>query len=157
MNFLKTDLDGVYIVEPLLYRDERGYFLETYRDEIFREKGLDMQFVQDNCSFSKKGVVRGLHYQARRAAQEKLIMVCRGEILDVAVDLRRGSPTFGKHISVLLSEKNHRMVLIPGGFAHGFSVLSEEASVYYKCSTYYDHVLERGIRWNDPDLKINWK
>lgn len=157
MKFLKTALEGVYIIEPPLFKDDRGYFLETYREEYLLGNGLNIKFVQDNYSFSKRGVVRGLHYQRKEAAQQKLIMICHGEILDVAVDLRKDSPTFGKHISVVLNDQNHRMVLIPDGFAHGFSVLSDQAAVAYKCSSYYNRDLERGVHWDDPALDIDWR
>jgi dTDP-4-dehydrorhamnose 3,5-epimerase len=156
MKFQPTDLEGVYIAEPEVYRDERGYFLESYREMHLHDLGLDIKFVQDNFSVSNYGVVRGLHYQAGEAAQYKLIMVCSGEILDVVVDLRRESSTFGRHVSVRISEENHKMVLIPDGFAHGFSVLSEKAAVYYKCSSYFNPELERGLQWDDPDLGIDW-
>lgn len=157
MEFDQTGIDGPVVLWPVLHKDERGYFLEAYRQELFLEQGLDANFVQDNFSMSKKGVVRGLHYQIGKAAQQKLVMVCRGEILDVAVDIRKKSPTFGQYISVRLSEKDHKMVFIPEGFAHGFSVLSEIAAVFYKCSNYYNRKMERGISWNDPMLNIDWQ
>jgi len=157
MKFQPTNLEGIYVIEPQIYKDNRGYFLETYREMYLKEIGINIRFVQDNFSVSKKGTVRGLHYQIGEAAQYKLVMVCSGEILDVVVDLRRKSDTFGKHTSIHLSDQNHRMVLIPAGFAHGFSVLSDRASVYYKCSNYYNPNLEKGLQWNDPDLNIDWK
>lgn len=157
MNFRQTELDDVYIVEPDIYRDERGYFLETYRELYLDDLGVEIKFVQDNFSLSVKNVVRGLHYQKAESSQYKLIMVCSGEILDVVVDLRRSSSTFGRHVSLLLNDQSHKMVLVPDGFAHGFSVLSDEASVYYKCSTYYNPQMERGVHWNDPELGIDWK
>jgi len=156
MKFEKTKLEGVYLVEPMVHRDNRGYFMETWREETFRVGEKAVCFVQDNFSRSLRGVIRGLHYQIGSSAQQKLVTVLYGEVLDVAVDLRRGSPSFGNHISVHLSSREPRMVWIPEGFAHGFSVLSEEAGVAYKCTTYYDPVNERGVRWNDPDLKIDW-
>lgn len=156
MKFQPTELSGVYIVEPDIYRDGRGYFFETYRELYLREVGIDIKFIQDNFSMSVKNVIRGLHYQKGDAAQHKLIMVCSGEILDVVVDIRRTSETFGKHISVRLSDREHKMVLVPDGFAHGFSVLSDGAAIYYKCSSYYNPEMERGIQWNDPELGIEW-
>lgn len=157
MKFYKTRIEGLFVLQPMLHKDERGYFLETYREELLLEQGLNTTFVQDNFSMSKAGVLRGLHYQIGQAAQQKLVMVCSGEILDVVVDIRKKSPTFGQHVSVRLSEENHKMMFIPEGFAHGFSVLSGDAAIYYKCSTYYNRQLERGIRWDDPMLKIDWK
>jgi dTDP-4-dehydrorhamnose 3,5-epimerase len=157
MKFQPTKLDGVYVIEPEIFRDNRGYFLETYREIYLKEIGMNIRFVQDNFSISNKGTVRGLHYQIGEAVQDKLVMVCSGEILDVVVDLRRKSDTFGHHTSIHLSDQDHKMVLIPAGFAHGFSVLSETASVYYKCSSYYNPKLEKGLQWNDPALGIDWK
>lgn len=157
MKFYKTRIEGLFVLQPRLHKDERGYFLETYREELLLEQGLNTTFVQDNFSMSKAGVLRGLHYQIGQAAQQKLVMVCSGEILDVVVDIRKKSRTFGQHVSVRLSEENHKMMFIPEGFAHGFSVLSGDAAIYYKCSTYYNRKLERGIRWDDPMLKIDWK
>jgi dTDP-4-dehydrorhamnose 3,5-epimerase len=156
MKFQPTELSGVYIVEPDIYRDGRGYFFEAYRELYLRELDIDVKFIQDNFSVSTKNVIRGLHYQKGDAAQYKLIMVCSGEILDVVVDIRRTSETFGRHVSVRLSEREHKMILVPAGFAHGFSVLSDEAAVYYKCSSYYNPDMEGGIQWNDPDLGIEW-
>ncbi|MDX1672252.1 MAG: dTDP-4-dehydrorhamnose 3,5-epimerase [Balneolaceae bacterium] len=154
--FEPTDIGDVFLIKPEIHRDERGFFLETFREEWFRERGIEVQFVQDNLSRSQRGTVRGLHYQIRRR-QAKLIMVVSGTIRDVALDLRRGSPTFGQHTSVVLSEVNKRQLYIPQGFAHGFSVLSEEALVAYKCSDYYDAEAERGVLWNDPGLGIEWE
>lgn len=156
MKFQPTKLEGVYIIDPDIYRDERGYFLETYREMYLNEIGMNIRFVQDNFSVSKKNTVRGLHYQIGESAQHKLVMVCNGEILDVVVDLRKKSSTFGQYTTIRLNHENHRMVFIPEGFAHGFSVLSENASIYYKCSHYYNPDLEKGVQWNDPDLNIDW-
>jgi len=155
MKFIKTDIDDVIIIEPTIFGDRRGFFTETYRKSWFEQAGVPSEFVQDNLSRSKKGTLRGLHYQFRNS-QAKLVMVTRGEVLDVAVDIRKGSPTFGKHVSAVLNEDNKRMIFIPEGFAHGFAVLSEEADFQYKCSSYYDPESERTVRWNDPVLKIDW-
>jgi len=156
MDIIETDISDVLLLKPEVYRDRRGFFLETYRKAHFRDRGLDVQFVQDNLSKSQQYTVRGLHYQIERQ-QDKLLMVMQGSILDVAVDLRADSPTFGKHTAVKLTEANRHQVFIPRGFAHGFSVLSEEALVYYKCSAYYYPEGERGLRWNDPKLDIDWQ
>ena len=157
MRILKTDIEGVLIIEPRLFEDERGYFFEAFSERKFAElTGIETRFVQDNESRSAKGVVRGLHFQLPPHAQSKLVRVVRGAILDVAVDIRRGSPTFGKHIAVELSEHNHRQLFIPRGFAHGFSVLEGDAIVEYKCDNYYAPEAEGAIRWNDPTLAIDW-
>ncbi len=157
MEFIKTNLDGLLIIKPKVFSDERGYFLESYRENVFRANGIDFNFVQSNISRSKKGTVRGLHYQINEMAQGKLCHVIYGEVLDVAVDIRFGSPTFGKHFSQILSEENHLQMWIPPGFAHGFSVLSDEAIFYYKCTQYYSKEHERAVRFDDPELNINWK
>lgn len=157
MIFEETSLDNVWLIKPDLYKDDRGHFLETFREHLFREQGIEAEFVQDNISVSKKHTLRGLHYQLPPSAQAKLVMVPHGLILDVAVDARENSPTFGQHFSAQLSGENRHMMLIPSGFAHGFSVLSDEATVYYKCSNYYNREVERGFRWNDPELNIDWK
>lgn len=157
MKFIETNLKGVYVIEPVIFEDDRGHFLEAFREKVFQEQGLISNYVQDNISTSTKGVVRGLHYQKDPFTQAKLVMVVKGEVLDVAVDIRRDSPTFGHHFSIELNDKNRRMMLIPPGFAHGFSVLSDETTVFYKCSGYYNKEHERGIRWNDPELNIDWK
>lgn len=157
MIFEKTSLDNVWLIKPKVFGDDRGHFLETFRKEVFRKKGLEHEFVQDNISRSVKGTVRGLHYQLPPASQAKLVMVPHGEVLDVAVDMRPNSPTFKKHFSTVLSSENRHAMLIPTGFAHGFSVLSDEATIYYKCNDYYNQELERGVRWNDPELNIDWK
>ena len=157
MKLITTDIEGVYIIEPRLFEDERGYFFEALSERKFTElTGIATRFVQDNESRSIRGVVRGLHFQLPPFAQSKLVRVVRGKILDVAVDIRRGSPTYGKHISVELSEHNHRMLFIPRGFAHGFSVLEGDAIVEYKCDNYYNPETEGAIRWDDPTLAIDW-
>lgn len=157
MKFKETPLKGVWLIEPTIFEDDRGHFLEAFREEYFREQGVFSTFVQDNISVSKKGTLRGLHYQCDPHAQTKLVMAIEGEILDVAVDLRKNSSTFGKSFKAKLSSENRTMMLIPAGFAHGFSVLSEEATVYYKCSQYYNKESERGIKWDDQDIGIDWE
>lgn len=152
-----TAFQGVYILKPEIYRDNRGFFLETFREEYFEKVNLHGRYNQDNLSVSKKGVIRGLHFQTGESAQKKLILVCSGKILDVVVDIRRESPTFGKYLSFKLSAREPNMLFIPEGYAHGFSVLSDEAVVYYKCDVVYNPDKERGIRWNDPNLGINWE
>lgn len=152
----KTELEPVLLIKPKPHRDDRGEFVEVFREKIFREAGIDVKFVQDNISRSKKNSLRGLHYQLPPSSQVKLIMVPHGEILDVAVDMRRNSPTFKHHFSTVLSAENRHMLFVPTGFAHGFAVLSDEATVYYKCNDYYTKELERGVRWDDPDLNIDW-
>lgn len=156
MHLTETTIPGVRLLKPVIHRDTRGFFLETFREEFFRSHGIDVHFVQDNLSKSQRNTVRGLHYQIEQQ-QDKLIMVMEGTILDVAVDLRPHSPTFGDHTVVELTEQNKHQVFIPKGFAHGFSVLSGEALVYYKCSDYYYPEGERGLRWNDPKLNIDWQ
>lgn len=157
MQFEKTLLDKVWLITPRIFEDDRGHFLESFRKEVFKEKGVEYDFVQDNISTSTKGTVRGLHYQIDPHSQAKLVMAVYGEILDVAVDIRKDSPTFGKYFSAVLNDKNRNMMLVPSGFAHGFSVLSDTATVAYKCDQYYHKDSERGVRWNDPDLGIDWK
>ncbi len=156
MQITETEISDVLLLEPKVYRDDRGFFLETYREEHLEKVGLNIHFVQDNLSKSQQGTVRGLHYQIEQP-QDKLIMVMEGRILDVAVDLRKNSPTFGKYISRELSSKNKHQMFIPKGFAHGFSVLSNNARVYYKCSDYYYPEGEYGLYWNDPSLNIDWQ
>lgn len=156
MEIKESRIPDVKIIKPRIFEDDRGYFFESYRESVLREAGVELSFVQDNVSASVKGTLRGLHYQIVQP-QAKLIQCLKGEILDVAVDIRRSSPTFGEHISYILSEENHHGLLIPEGFAHGFSVLSEEAVISYKCSDYYNKSGERGILWNDPGLNINWQ
>ena len=158
MKLINTDIEGVYIIEPRLFEDERGYFFEAFSERKFAElTGVKTRFVQDNESRSARGVVRGLHFQLPPHAQSKLVRVVRGTILDVAVDIRRGSPTFGRYVAVELSEHNHRQLFIPRGFAHGFSVLEGDAVVEYKCDNYYAPESEGAIRWNDPTLAIDWR
>ena len=157
MNIIKTDIEGVIILEPRIFCDERGYFFESFSEKWFRENVCDTRFVQDNESRSRYGVLRGLHFQKPPFAQAKLVRVTQGKILDVAVDIRENSPTFGKYVSVELSDENKRQLFIPHGFAHGFVVLSNEAVVQYKCNNYYAPNYESGISWNDPMLNIDWK
>ena len=154
-SFKKTAIEGVYIIEPKVFGDHRGYFMETFNENDFKNAGLDYTFVQDNQSKSKKGVLRGLHFQ-KTHPQAKLVRVIKGEVFDVAVDLREKSPTYGKWVGVILSEKNKKMFMIPRGFAHGFLVLSEEAEFTYKCDEVYHPEDEGGIMWNDPDIGIEW-
>lgn len=156
MNVLKTPLAGALVIEPKVFSDDRGFFLESYNEKTFRELGIPDKFVQDNQSFSKRGVLRGLHYQVEKP-QGKLVRVISGEVLDVFVDLRRSSVSFKRWRGVKLSGENHRMVWIPPGFAHGFYVLSENAHVLYKASQFYFPELERTVLWNDPDLGIEWE
>lgn len=158
MEVIKTELEGVLILEPRIFKDGRGYFFECYNQREFLAKtGLDVTFVQDNESFSTYGVLRGLHFQKGEFAQAKLVRVIEGKVLDVAVDIRKGSPTFGKWTSVELSGENHRQFFIPRGFAHGFSVLSPTARFQYKCDNFYAPGQEGAIAWDDPDLAIDWK
>lgn len=154
-NFIKTSIDGVIIVEPTAYGDSRGYFMETYQKEDFVKGGITVDFVQDNQSMSTKGVLRGLHFQ-KQFSQSKLVRCIRGEVFDVAVDLREGSPTFGKWEGVILSAENKRQFFIPKNFAHGFLVLSDEAEFVYKVDDFYHPNDEGGLMWNDPDIGINW-
>jgi len=153
--FTKTSIDGVYIIEPTVFGDERGYFMETYHQVEFKEAGLDLNFVQDNQSKSTKGVIRGLHFQYNNP-QGKLVRVIKGEVFDVAVDLRKDSTTYGKWEGVKLSEENKKQFYVPEGFAHGFLVLSDVAEFTYKCTDFYDSEDEGGILWNDPDIGIVW-
>jgi dTDP-4-dehydrorhamnose 3,5-epimerase len=153
---IPTSLPGVFVLEPRVFRDERGFFLESYNRRQLAEIGIDEEFVQDNHSYSSRHVLRGLHYQVK-SPQGKLVRVAGGEILDVAVDLRRSSASFGRWETVRLSGENHRMLWIPVGFAHGFRVLSETAHVLYKATDYYAPQHERTLAWNDPQLKINWE
>lgn len=155
MNVIETPLPGVLVLEPRVFRDDRGYFLETYSRRRYAELGLP-EFVQDNLSFSRQGVLRGLHYQ-HPAGQGKLVSVAQGEVLDIAVDIRLGSPTFGKWHGVLLSAENQRQYWVPVGYAHGFVVLSETAVFSYKCTDYYTPSDEGSVLWSDPDLGIDWK
>ena len=156
MEIVKTDIEGVVIIEPKVFGDARGYFFESFSQRDFEVLGIDTVFVQDNESKSCYGVVRGLHFQMPPYAQAKLVRCVRGRVLDVAVDIRKGSPTYGKHIATELSENNHRTLFIPRGFAHGFSVLSETAIFQYKCDNYYAPQSEGALQWDDKDLNINW-
>lgn len=156
MNYIQTEIDGVWLIEPKVFTDERGYFMEAFKQEEFEANIGKVNFVQDNESKSSFGVLRGLHYQKGEFSQAKLVRVIKGEVLDVAVDLRRSSPTFGKHVSVLLSEENKRQFFIPRGFAHGFAVLSEEAIFTYKVDNKYAPQAEASIVYNDATLGIDW-
>ena len=154
-NSTETELAGVLVIEPAVYGDSRGFFLETFNQKRYAEAGLDRQFVQDNHSRSSRGVLRGLHYQLNRP-QGKLVMAIKGEIFDVAVDIRRGSPTFGKWVGVNLSEENHKQIFVPEGFAHGFCVVSETADVVYKCTEVFTPGDDHGILWSDETIGIDW-
>lgn len=155
MKIIETSLPGVMVLEPRIFGDKRGLFLETYREDILHEAGINERFVQDNQSRSTRGVLRGLHYQLIQP-QGKLVRVTRGEVFDVAVDIRRGSPTFGQWYGTHLDEESMRIMYVPPGFAHGFVVLSEIADFFYKCTDYYHPQSEQGILWNDPEIGIQW-
>ena len=157
MEVIKTEIEGVVIIEPRIFNDERGYFYESFSLCEFEEKVCRTTFVQDNQSKSSYGVLRGLHFQKPPYSQSKLVRCIKGAVLDVAVDIRKGSPTFGKHVAVELSEENHRQLFIPRGFAHGFAVLTPEAVFQYKCDNYYNKESEGAIAWNDPQLAIDWR
>ena len=157
MKIENLEIKGIKIITPDKYSDERGYFLEVFQSKKYKKLGIANEFVQDNQSFSRYGTIRGLHYQIGNFAQGKLVHIIQGKILDVAVDIRFGSPTFGKHISLELSDSNHKLIWIPAGFAHGFSVLSETATVLYKCTAVYSPAHERRVLYNDPALNIDWK
>ena len=157
MKTIRTDIEEVVILEPDLHEDARGYFFESFSQRRFDESVRPVRFVQDNESKSCYGVVRGLHFQRGADAQAKLVRVAKGRVLDVAVDLRRGSPAFGKHVAVELSDENHRQLFLPRGLAHGFAVLSDEAVFQYKCDNYYAPESEAGIAWDDPELEIDWR
>ncbi len=157
INVIKTNIEGLVIIEPRIFKDSRGYFFEYFSQREFDEKVRPIRFVQDNESKSTYGVLRGLHYQAMPYTQSKLVRCVRGRVLDVAVDIRKGSPTFGQHVAVELSEENHREFFIPKGFAHGFAVLSEEAVFQYKCDEFYAPQSEGGIQLLDESLNIDWK
>ncbi len=152
-----TGIEDLYVIEPTVHGDERGYFMESFSEKWFKEEVNDTHFVQDNESKSSRGVLRGLHFQNPPMEQAKLVRVVQGEVLDVAVDLRKNSPTYGKHFSVRLSAENKKQLFVPRGFAHGFSVLSETAVFSYKVDNFYSQELEEGIRWDDPTLNIDWK
>lgn len=157
MTIERTTIQDLVIITPRVFEDSRGFFFEAYNQAKFRENGINYQFIQDNQSFSKRGVIRGLHLQINHFAQAKLVRVLEGEILDVAVDLRKNSTTYGRHFSVVLSAENKKQLMVPHGFAHGFSVLSETASVIYKVDQLYNKESERGIRYDDPKLAIDWQ
>lgn len=157
MNVIKTDIEGVLVIEPQVFGDERGYFFESFNAERFlAQTGIEVTFVQDNESLSKRGVLRGLHFQREPYAQAKLVRVVRGRVLDVAVDIRPNSVTFGKYIAVELSGENKRQLFIPKGFAHGYVVLEDDTVFQYKCDEFYHPTSEAGIAWNDPQIGIDW-
>ncbi|MCP4392983.1 MAG: dTDP-4-dehydrorhamnose 3,5-epimerase [Alphaproteobacteria bacterium] len=157
MAFTKTNINEVIVFEPKVWGDNRGYFFESYNKELFTKNGIDCDFVQNNQSYSKYGTIRGLHYQKGEHSQAKLVRAIKGKVLDVAVDIRPTSPTFGQHVAVELSEDNNRQLFIPRGFAHGFAVLSEDAIFSYKCDNGYSPESESGLMYNDPRLNIDWK
>ena len=158
MEYIKTDIEGVWVIEPKVFNDQRGYFFEAFKQAEFDEHiGYHVDFIQDNESKSSFGVLRGLHYQKGENSQAKLVRVIKGKVIDVAVDLRKSSPTFGKYVLVELSEDNKRQFFIPRGFAHGFSVLSSDAIVQYKCDNYYAPQSEGAVAWDDPTLSIDWR
>lgn len=157
MEVINTGIEGVVIIEPRIFKDERGYFYESFSQREFEEKVCRTTFVQDNQSKSSYGVLRGLHFQKPPHSQSKLVRCIKGAVLDVAVDIRKGSPTFGKYVAVELTEENHRQFFVPRGFAHGFAVLSEEAVFQYKCDNFYCKESEGAIAWNDPALNIDWR
>lgn len=156
MNVIKTDIEGVVIIEPRIFNDERGYFFESFSERDFSKEVREVKFVQDNESKSQYGVLRGLHFQKPPYCQSKLVRVIKGAVLDVAVDIRKGSPTFGKYVAVELTEDNHRQFFVPRGFAHGFAVLTPEVIFQYKCDNFYAPQAEGAIAWDDPDLGIDW-
>ena len=157
MNITKTDIQGLIIIEPQIFKDSRGCFFESWNAKKFKQLGISEDFVQDNQSVSSKGVLRGLHFQNPPYAQAKLVRVLKGSVLDIAVDLRKNSPTYGKHVSVILSEQNNKSFFIPKGFAHGFLSLEDNTVFNYKCSDYYNKESEGSLLWNDEDLKIDWQ
>jgi dTDP-4-dehydrorhamnose 3,5-epimerase len=155
MEMISLEIEDVKLVKPRVFPDDRGFFMQTYHEKQYREAGITARFVQDNWSRSTQGVLRGLHYQLKNP-QDKLVSVIRGEVFDVAVDIRRGSPTFGKWVGAILSEENRHQLFVPKGFAHGFCVLSDEVDFVYKCSDFYTPGDEYGVRWDDPDIGIEW-
>lgn len=157
MPFIKTEFPGLLVFEPKVFEDNRGYFFESYNQQVFSTEGVEINFVQDNQAKSSYGVVRGLHYQLDPHAQTKLLRVLSGEIIDAVVDIRKNSPTYGKAYTILLSAENKKQLLVPKGFAHGYSVISETAEVFYKCDEFYHKESEGGIFWNDPSLEIDWQ
>jgi len=156
MQITKTPIEGLLIIEPKVWRDNRGYFYESYNAKLFAEAGINVNFVQDNQSFSQKGALRGLHAQAQPFEQGKLVRVLQGAVMDVAVDIRKNSPTYGQHFDIELSEENHKQLWVPAGFLHGFLTLEDQTIFTYKVSNYYDKNSEIGVMWNDPDLNIQW-
>ena len=156
MNIIETEFTDLYIIDPLVHKDKRGYFFESYRDDIFKEKIGNINFIQENESYSTKGILRGLHFQTEPYSQSKLVRCVKGEVLDVVVDIRKNSNTYGQHIIENLSEDNHHQLYIPEGMAHGFLTLSDETIFCYKCSDYYNKEAEDCILWNDKLLNINW-
>ena len=156
MPFIKTNIPGLVIFEPRVFKDERGYFFESFNAKTFEQEGITTPFVQDNQAFSAKGILRGLHYQLEPYSQAKLVRVISGEVLDVVVDIRKGSPTFGQSYSIILSEENQKQLYVPRGFAHGYAVLSETALFFYKCDNFYSKENEGGILFSDPQLNIDW-
>ena len=157
MNFIKTPFEGLIVCEPKVWGDERGYFYEAYNEKIFQEGGIETKFVQDNQAFSSYGILRGLHYQVAPYTQAKLVRVLQGEVLDIVVDIREKSSTYGQHFAIMLSAANKRQLFIPRGFAHGYVVLSETAEFFYKCDNFYSKESEGGLRYNDPQLNIDWQ
>ncbi len=157
MPFIKTQFPGLLVFEPKVFEDNRGYFFESYNQQVFTAEGVQINFVQDNQAKSSFGVVRGLHFQLEPHSQTKLLRVLSGEIIDAVVDIRQGSPTYGKAYTILLSAENKKQLLVPKGFAHGYSVISETAEVFYKCDEFYHKETEGGIAWNDPSLEIDWQ
>lgn len=156
MEFITNEIEGLVVIKPTVFEDERGHFFEYYQKELFAQNGIKDDFVQDNQSLSQKGVLRGLHFQTPPYAQAKLIRVIKGAVLDVAVDIRKNSPTYGKHFSIELNERNKKQLYIPVGFAHGFFTLEDNTIFSYKCSNYYHKTSEGALLWNDKDLSINW-
>ena len=157
MPFTKTEFPGLVVYTPGVFEDHRGYFLESYNQAVFENEGIDIRFVQDNQAGSSYGIIRGMHYQLNPHAQVKLLRVLSGRIIDAVVDLRKNSPTYGKAFTIELSSDNRKQLLIPKGFAHGYSVLSDKAEVFYKCDDFYNRESEGGLMWNDPALAIDWK
>jgi dTDP-4-dehydrorhamnose 3,5-epimerase len=157
MPFIKTQFSGLLVFEPKVFEDNRGYFFESYNQQVFSSEGIQINFVQDNQAKSSFGVVRGLHFQLEPHSQTKLLRVLSGEIIDAVVDMRKGSPTYGKSYTILLSAENKKQLLVPKGFAHGYSVISDTAEVSYKCDEFYHKQSEGGIAWNDPALEIDWQ
>ena len=157
MNFIKTPIEGLIICEPKVWGDDRGYFYEAYNENVFKDGGITAKFVQDNQAFSTQGILRGLHYEVGEFAQAKLVRVLQGEVLDVVVDVREGSATYGQSFAAHLSGENKRQMFIPRGFAHGYVVLSKTAEFAYKCDNFYSKAHEGGLRYNDPALKIDWQ